>query len=94
MTEGQERMYVDMERLRLKHERTIQHLAELMNQQNVVEDREMIIAAQKERISELEMQIGHHLEERVALLMDSHRLSLELQDVKSHRVTPPPSLKD
>jgi hypothetical protein len=82
LTEGQERSYVDMERLRLKHERTIQHLADLMNQQNVVEDKTMIIEAQQERIAELELQIQHHLEERVALLMDSHRQGLELAELR------------
>ena len=73
---------------------------------SVREDREMIIFAQKERIAELELQIQHHLEERVALLMDSHRQGLELAELRQAVTaaggcgeqhpsrTPPPSLRE
>jgi hypothetical protein len=77
ITRTQEALYTEHESLRRAHLGTVHQLAELRNEMNVLEDKEMVAAMQAKRISELEEQCAHHMAERVALLMENHRLRLQ-----------------
>ena len=82
LTTSQERTYLDMERLRQKHEVTIGQVADLRNTLNVYEDKTMIVADQAKRIDGLEKQIEHHLEDRVQLTMENHQLRRRLEEAE------------
>ncbi|CUG10147.1 kinesin, putative [Bodo saltans] len=78
LTRNQEALYTEIEHLRRAHLSTVQQLAEMRNEMNALEDKEMVAAMQTKRMNELEEQCAHHMEERVALLMENHRLRLQV----------------
>ena len=79
LNSSQEAVYAECERLRRAHLQTVTQVVELRNQLNVAEDRSMIIRNQARRINELEAQCAHHMEERLSLLMNNHRLQQLVQ---------------
>jgi hypothetical protein len=73
--------YVENERLRRKLESVIAIVAEQQNELNRHDAQQTIVEFQRGRIECLEAQIEHHVEDRVNLLMATHRLEGRLQEM-------------